>query len=122
VLGEYAHIAFSDMRHIVEWGPEGLVFKSAEALSGADTAAISEITPAGERGKYRIKLYNKKAALDAIARHLGMFPAPPRRRDDATPPEDGEDAREVLLRSLARLAAAGAEGAADLEPDPETSE
>jgi phage terminase small subunit len=106
VLQEYARIAFADLSHFFEWGPEGIVVKASETLSDADVAAVSEITASG--GAYRVKLYDKKAALDAIARHLGMFAAPARRRDDAVTPDAAEDAREVLARRLARLAAGGA--------------
>jgi phage terminase small subunit len=45
VLLEYARIAFADLRHIVEWGPEGLVIKPLKEISPDDTAAISEIVP-----------------------------------------------------------------------------
>lgn len=109
VLQEYARIAFADLHHIVEWGPDGLRIKSPTEMSGADIAAISEIVPGIDPGHSRVKLYDKKAALDAIARHLGMFPAPPRRREDAAPEDEGEDPREVLERRLARLAAAAGE-------------
>jgi len=107
---EYARIAFADLRHVVEWGPEGLVVKSPEDLTDADAAAISEIAAGASAGTYRVKFYDKKAALDAIARHLGMFPAAPRRREENAPADPAEDAREVLARLLARLAAGGAAG------------
>ena len=107
VLQEYARIAFADLRRVADWGPDGLVLKTPEALSDADAAAISEITGAGG-GNYRVKLYDKKAALDAIARHLGMFVRPPQRPEDGAPADLAEDAREVLARRLARLAAGGA--------------
>ena len=42
--------------------------------------------PAPGRDRYRVKFYDKKAALDAIARHLGMFPAAPRRREETPQP------------------------------------
>jgi hypothetical protein len=110
VLQEYARIAFADLRRVADWGPDGLVLKTPEALSDADAAAISEITTAGGGSRqYRVKLYDKKAALDAIARHLGMF-VPAARRQEGDAPEDlAEDARDVLARRLARLAAGGAE-------------
>ena len=110
VLQEYAHIAFADLRHIVEWGPDGFRIKSPDEMSGGDSAAISEIVPGTDPGHSRVKLYDKKAALDAIARHLGMFPLPPRRHEAAMPeaPEE-EDPREFLARELARLAAGTAE-------------
>lgn len=109
VLEEYARIAFADLRRVADWGPEGLVLKTPESLSDADAATISEITAGAGSGSYRVKLYDKKAALDAIARHLGMFVRPPRRREDGAPADLAEDAREVLARRLARLAAGGAE-------------
>ena len=110
VLQEYARIAFADLRRFADWGPDGVVLKSTGALSAADTAAISEITTSGAgSGNYRVKLYDKKAALDAIARHLGMFVRPPKPQDDGAPADLAEDAREVLARRLARLAAGGAE-------------
>jgi hypothetical protein len=56
-----------------------------------------------------VKLYDKKAALDAIARRLGMFVRLPRRQKDDAPTDLAEDAREVLARRLARLAAGGSE-------------
>ncbi len=110
VLQEYARIAFADLRRVADWGPDGLVPKTPQALDDADAAAISEITTAGAKsGGYRVKLYDKKAALDAIARHLGMFVRPPKPPDGGTPVDLAEDAREVLARRLARLAAGGAE-------------
>ncbi len=105
VLEEYGRIAFADLRHIVEWGHDGLRIKPLDQMTDADLAAICEIVPGADPEHSRVKLYDRKAALDAIARHLGMFPAPPRRRDDAAPPEPAEDPREVLERRLARLAA-----------------
>jgi hypothetical protein len=106
VLLAYAHIAFADLRHIVEWSAEeGLIIKPLEKLSDEDVAAISEIVPGIGEGPSRVKLYDKKAALDAIARHLGMFPPPPRHHEAETPEAEEEDPREFLARELARLAA-----------------
>ena len=95
----------ADLRHIVEWGPDGLHIKPLGEMTDADLTAICEIVPGADPEHSRVKLYDRKAALDAIARHLGMFPAPPRRTGDAAPPEPAEDPREVLERRLARLAA-----------------
>ena len=86
VLQEYARIAFADLRHIVKWGAGGLEVMTPETLSDADAAAIAEIIGASGSGPTRVKLFDKKAALDAIARHLGMFPCCIRRaRFRATP-------------------------------------
>lgn len=109
VLQEYARIAFADLRRIADWGPDGLVLKNHESLSDGDVAAVSEVASNGRSKNCRIKLYDKKSALDVIARHLGMFAQAahrPGRGADAA----AEDAREVLARRLARLAAGGPEG------------
>jgi Terminase small subunit len=108
VLQEYARIAFADLRRVADWGRDGLHLKEPDDLDDADAAAISEVV-GGTGGGLRIKLYDKKAALDAIARHLGMFVRPLQRQDDGSPGDLAEDAREVLARRLARLAAGGAE-------------
>jgi hypothetical protein len=106
VLLEYAYIAFADLRHIVEWDAEGFRFKPLDAMSDADIAAISEIVPGTDPKHPRVKLYDRKAALDAIARHLGMFPLPARRQEAPAADDDQEeDPREFLARELARLAA-----------------
>ena len=103
VIQEYARIAFADLRRLADWGPNGFVLKLPQDLSDADAAAISEIV-SGSSGP-RIKLYDKKAALDALARHLGLFSPTAPRREAGEAPEAAEDPREVLARRLARLAA-----------------
>ena len=105
VLREYARIAFADLRRIVEWDAKGIHVK--ESLSKADAAAIAEIgIGTAGKGPVRVKLYDKKAALDAIARHLGMFTPPERQHDEDDDWEAAaEEAREELARWLARLAA-----------------
>jgi hypothetical protein len=110
VLLAYAHIAFADLRHMAAWSPEGLRIKSLDDLSDDDVAAISEIVPGIGSDHSRVKLYDKKAALDAIARHLGMFPLPPRHHEAAAAEaHEEEDPREFLARELARLAAGATE-------------
>lgn len=122
-MQEYARIAFADLSHIIEWDDEGVVrLKTRENLSEADVASISEITAGSAgKGRVRVKLYDKKAALDAIARHLGMFPVAPRRREDEPAAEATEDAREVLARLVARLAAEDPEATAYQFAEPERS-
>ncbi|HWB50192.1 MAG TPA: terminase small subunit [Stellaceae bacterium] len=100
VLREYAWIAFADLRRIVEWDEAGLHVK--KRLSKANAAPIAEISRGGS-GPDKIKLYDKKAALDAIARHLGMFDPKPRPESQEARPSV-EDVREELARRLARLA------------------
>ena len=105
VLLEYAYIAFADLRHIIEWDADGFRVKALDDMSDADIAAISEIVPGTDPKHPRVKLYDRKAALDAIARHLGMFPLPARRQEAPAADDQEEDPREFLARELARLAA-----------------
>jgi Terminase small subunit len=103
ILQQYARIAFADLRRVAKWGKDGLVLKAPEDLREEDAAAISEIVESGSGG-YRVKLYDKKAALDAIARHLGLFERGLQREAGAASSRLAEDAREVLACRLARLA------------------
>jgi hypothetical protein len=111
VLLEYERIAFANLGHIIELTDKGYRLRPLSELSPDDIAAIHEIVPGDDPEHARVKLYDKKPALDAIARHLGMFPAPPRRQQqgpaDSVPREEAEDPREILARELARLAAGG---------------
>lgn len=112
ILQEWARIAFANLRPVADWGPGGISLKKAAALAEADAAAIAELVPAAG-GQCRVKLHDKKAALEALARILGMFerPAAPRQEGEAS--EIREDPREVIVRRLARLAAGAAEERGD---------
>jgi hypothetical protein len=112
VLEEYRRIAFANLRHIVEWTATGMKFKAAGELDDEDVAAIAEIVESAKEGKpYRVKLYDKKAALDAIARYLGMIPAAAAQpTDDEPTPEEAQYARQRLIDALDRLAAEAGEG------------
>ena len=111
VLEEYGRIAFANLGEIVEWDDQGIMkVKEPEKLG-----AVAEIVQsAGTGHPYRVKLYDKRAALDAIARYLGMDPligSADEQEDEATL-HDGEDPRRTLARKLARLAAEDDEGKA----------
>jgi hypothetical protein len=118
VLEEYRRIAFANLSHIVHLSDTGMQFKADGELDPDDIAAIAEIVESAKEGKpYRVKLYDKKAALDAIARYLGMVPPPlPTSKEDEAPLEERTDYREVLIRRLDRLAAKMGERPADPPP------
>jgi len=118
VLEEYRNIAFANLNDIVHWSDEGMVFRSDAELKREQVAPISEIVESAKDHKpYRIKLYDKRSALDAIARFLGMVPPPIATADKDEPTgEDGEDHREALIAELARLAARMAKKPADPKP------
>jgi len=114
VIEEYARIAFADIRHFLDWGPNGEVtLRPRETLSEWDAGAIADIEPPGGNGKgARLKLHDKKAALDALARHLGLFD-PRARAASADLAIDGKDPRDVLRERLLRLVKKDGNGQAD---------
>jgi hypothetical protein len=119
VLEEYRRIAFANLSHIIHWSDTGMSFKPDAELDPDDVAAIAEIVESAKEGKpYRVKLYDKKAALDAIARYLGMVPpALPAAKEDEPPGGEREDYRDALIRKLDRLAAQMGERPAGPETD-----
>jgi phage terminase small subunit len=76
VLREYARIAFSDMRRFATVTANGGVnLVPSDQWSDDDAAAVAELgeTVTEKGGSVRFKLHSKPQALDALARHLGMF-------------------------------------------------
>ena len=75
VLEELACIAFSDIREVAIWGPEGLVPRASKNLSEGAVRAGAEVaeTGSGTSRRLRVKLHDKRAALEALARHLGLY-------------------------------------------------
>lgn len=90
VLAELAKLGFSDIRKAVTWranvtgmvenddGSERLACTNEVALIDSDkiddntAAAVAEITQTAQGG-LKVKLHDKKAALELIGRHLGMW-------------------------------------------------
>lgn len=74
VVRELARIAFLDARKVMEWGPQGVKFRPSEELDDDDAACIVEasetITEAG--GTIRVKMADKMAALNLLAKHTGV--------------------------------------------------
>ena len=88
VLEEYAKLAFQDIRKAVRWGrnpgdetsqnaePNGLNIYPvslipSEEIDDDTAAAVSEISLT--QSGLKVKMHDKKGALDSVARHLGMF-------------------------------------------------
>jgi|SRR5690349_18706767 phage terminase small subunit len=105
VVTELARIAFADIRSFADWGTDGeLGLRAAAELSPDDAAAIAEIYGPGKAGgRPKLKLHDKRAALELLARHVGMIGP---RRESPAPREIGPElpAREVLRRKLAAMA------------------
>lgn len=84
VLQELARIAFADMRDLFVWDAEKAAFVPSKDLTEDQAAAISGVEAETVRTtredgtvettvKLKLKTYDKKGALDSIAKHLGMF-------------------------------------------------
>jgi phage terminase small subunit len=74
VIEELGRMAFADIRNFIDWGPEGVKLRDKSALDSDDAAAIADVEAKGANGQIgRLKLYDKLAALNALARHLGMI-------------------------------------------------
>ena len=75
VLKEYARIAFSDMRAFAKWGPDGVSLIESDQLPEDAALCVAEVTETTTQhgGSIKFKLHDKRAALDSLAKHLGMF-------------------------------------------------
>jgi hypothetical protein len=60
------------MGDYVRWGSNGIELRDNALLDEDQTAAVADIEPKGNGKVVRLKLYDKLAALNALARHLGM--------------------------------------------------
>lgn len=75
VIKELAKLAFSNMKSFMRWGPNSVTILHSDQLSDDDAACVSEITQTANAngGTIRLKLHDKRAALELLGRHLGMF-------------------------------------------------
>jgi phage terminase small subunit len=86
VVVEYARLAFADMRDYMRFAQNGDVLLDWSAMPEDATKAILEVTQdvytEGRGGAQRevkrtkFKLHDKRGALDALAKHLGLFREP----------------------------------------------
>jgi phage terminase small subunit len=82
VVQEYARMAFSDIRQAVRWrliaseaggrGSYEIELVDSGELDDDAGAAVAEVSQAAG-GALRVKMHDKKGALDSLARHLGLF-------------------------------------------------
>ena len=108
VLKEIARIAFADIRnYLTEGENKTLVVRPLMQLSDDDVAALAEVQAEGDaKALRRIKLHDKRAALELLARHLGLTG---KRSGDPAPTPRGEDLRRILRERLMRCATASEE-------------
>lgn len=102
VMTELGRMAFANIRDYVAWDADGVKLRDAALLHDDETAAIADIEPKGNGKLTRLKLYDKLAALNALAKHLGMIGG-----KTALGPRDesrnGRDAKAELRARLQRI-------------------
>ncbi len=103
VLREYARIAFADIRTFAGRGAASL--KDVADLSDDDAAAVVELNGAADGKGLKVKLHDKKKALDALARHLGLFTRG--QEESESPSAAAERIRELIRARHARLVEPG---------------
>jgi len=106
VIEELGRMAFSNMRDYVDWGPKGMKLRDHALLDEDQTAAVADVEPKSNGKLARLKLYDKLAALNALARHLGMIGG-----KTALGPQDHtrerRDANAILRERLLKIAKQG---------------
>jgi len=107
VRQELARLAFSDIGDIADWDESGMTLRARDDIAPDDRAAIAELKLKQGRDGMRatIRLHSKQAALDALAKHMGLYGrgVKPALSADATPKRSGNDiVRERLLKIAGR--------------------
>lgn len=77
ILTEWAKVAFADTRDVLHWhtdemGRTHLMVRDSEDLTPDQAKLVNEIS-VDQSGNVKVKLADRQAALDKIARHLGMY-------------------------------------------------
>lgn len=72
IVDELRKIGFSDMSRFARWGPRGVELKSSDELDADSAACVSEVSET-DNGSVKFKLHDKVAALNLLAKHLGML-------------------------------------------------
>lgn len=105
VLKELARIAFSDLRRVVDFGPDGVKLKEGSELADDDAVAIESVGQSFNQygPTVKVKLYSKTDALEKLAKHLGLFNEERSPLDallDALPAEFSRAIRAALASQL----------------------
>lgn len=75
VLQEIARVAFADPRAVMSWGPGGVALRDSAELSDAEAAAVAEVSETWSEngGSRKVKMHDKIAALEKLAKHVGLY-------------------------------------------------
>ena len=71
VVQEIARVAFASLSDVMTWGPSGAQVRPDNEITPEAAAAIAEITETNFGVK--VKLHNKVAALEQLAKHVGLY-------------------------------------------------
>jgi phage terminase small subunit len=113
VKNELAAIAFATIADVADWGPEGVSLKEKRALAPQDRAAIAEffcektIAEKSTTQRTHVKMHSKQQALDALAKHLGLYGRGARTIGRAAAGGEKRDANTILRERLLKIAAQG---------------
>ena len=70
VVAEFVRLGFSDIRSFVSWDQHGVYVKHSEGLTPDQSAAVAEVSEHIDKDgnkSVRVKLHDKKGALDSLA-------------------------------------------------------
>ena len=75
IIKELKRLAFVNMDAYSQWGPGGVVLRDSKELTPDLTAAVAEVSQTKSKGggTIKLKLHDKKGALELLARYLGML-------------------------------------------------
>jgi phage terminase small subunit len=115
VKNELAAIAFANIADVADWGPDGVALKDKDSVSPHDHAAIAELSTSRVEktgaAKTHVRMHSKQQALDALAKHLGLYGRGTRTIARAATPEgltrERRDANAILRERLLKIAAQG---------------
>jgi len=115
IIDEIARIAFANIRNVVHWSADKVEVRDQAAIPDDALAAVAEFSRSGPDGRnVRIKLYDKGAALEALARYAGLIGGKGHNRILAQPP-DYEKARAALRARIEQIIAEREEPAVETE-------
>lgn len=93
VVQEIARIAFADPRDVAQWDALQVRARDSDELTDDAAAAISEIK--STKDGVSVKLHSKVAALEQLAKHVGLY-------GDRTPDSDTQPPVIIYIPSNGR--------------------
>lgn len=97
VLEEYRRLAFSSLRDVLSWGPDGVELRDSDELSDEVAAAVREVElnewrqeDGTVRRRAKVKMHSKEKALDKLGQFLELW-------------KDPDEARVQILQVFNRM-------------------